>query len=269
MSQTAPTLPPGRYRFTNVAKAEVYKILTVPSTLILLVVTVVTGFLTTGLVTNAALHHPKGYYFGFDPTQSALTGMVLVGLTGGVFGALLITAEYASGTIRTTLAAIPRRRLLLSAKVAVAAVFTVVFCEVFSFVSFFFGEAVLSGGGAPSASIGAPGALRAVTMTGLAIAFLALMSLGFGLILRSTAGAIAAYAGVVFVLPLIMHEISENAVRYLPTNILTQSLMATVNQGPVGPVGGPVSPTVGLTLMAIYAASALVAGSALFVRRDA
>ena len=42
-----------------------------------------------------------------------------------------------------------------------------------------------------------------MAMTGVFIALMALMSFGFGLILRSTAGAIAAFVGVVFVLPLV------------------------------------------------------------------
>ena len=65
-----------------------------------------------------------------------------------------------------------------------------------------------------------------------------------------------------------MHGISESDVRYLPTNILTNSIMSTVNQGPGGPFG-PVSPAVGLLLMALYAAIALAVGAVLFVRRDA
>ncbi len=71
-------------------------------------------------------------------------------------------------------------------------------------------------------------------MTGLFIALMALMSFGFGLIFRSTAAAIAAFVGVVFVLPLVMHGISEPDLRYVPTNILTNSIMSTVNQGPGG-----------------------------------
>jgi ABC-2 type transport system permease protein len=86
--------------------------------------------------------------------------------------------------------------------------------------------------------------------------------------LRSTAGAIAAFVGVVFVLPLVMRAISEHIVRYLPTNILTDSIMSTVNQGPGGNYQ-PVSPAVGLLLMAIYAAVPLAAGAVLFMRRDA
>jgi ABC-2 type transport system permease protein len=268
MTQAIQTAPLGHYRIKNVVKAEVAKMVSLPSTVITLGLTVVAGLLVTGLVTNAALHHSSQWYNGFDPTQAALTGLIVAGLTGGVFGALLITGEYSSGTIRATLAATPRRPLLLAAKVGVAAAATVVFCELLSFVSFFLGQAILSGGGAPSASLGSPGAFRAVSMTGLFIALLALMSFGFGLIFRSTAAAIASFVGVVFVLPLVMRGISQHTVRYLPTNILTNSIMATVNQGPGGAVK-PLSPAIGLLLMAIYAAIVLVAGVVLFLKRDA
>jgi ABC-2 type transport system permease protein len=267
--QATRPLRPGHYRVKDVVRSETAKILTLPSTAITLGLTVVAGLLVTGLVTNAALHHSPGYYNGFDPTQAALTGLLVAALTGGVFGALLITAEYSSGTIRTTLAATPRRPFLLAAKIGVAAVATVVFCELLSFVAFFLGEAILSGGGAPSANLGSPGAFRAVFMTGLFIALLGLMSFGFGLIFRSTAAAIAAFVGIVFVLPLVMHGISQHDLRYVPTNILTNSIMATVKQGG-GPGGAlPVSPGIGLLLMAVYAAIALVAGAVLFVKRDA
>ena len=46
----------------------------------------------------------------------------------------------------------------------------------------------------------------------------------------------------------------------MPTNILTNSIMATVNQGQGGTVQ-PLSPALGLLLMAIYAAIALAAGA--------
>ncbi len=259
------TVAPGHYRLKHVVKSEVVKMLTLPSTAITFGLTVVVGLLVTGLVTNHAASHGG---FGFDPTQQSLTGLIVAGLTGGVFGALLITGEYSSGTIRATLAATPKRPVLLTAKISVTAAATVVFCELLSFVSFFLGQAILSGRGVPTASLASSTSLRAVTMTGIFIALLALMSFGFGLICRSTPGAIAAFAGVVFVLPLVMHGISEPAVRYLPTNILTNSITSTVNQGPGGPLQ-PLSPTLGLVLMALYAAISLAAGAVLFVKRDA
>ena len=262
------SLPPGRYRIMHVVRAEVVKILTLRSTAASLGLTVVAGLLVTGLVAHASLHHGPGFYFGFDPTQSSLTGLIVAGLTGGVFGALLVTGEYSSGTIRTSLAATPRRPVLLVAKTGVTAAAMVVFCEALSFVSFLLGQAILSGGGAPSASLGSPGALRAVMFTGLFIALMALMSFGFGLIFRSTAAAIAAFVGVVFVLPLVMRGISEPDVRYMPTDILTNSVMATVHQGPGGIIR-PLSPVVGLAVMVAYAAVALGAGAVLFLKRDA
>jgi ABC-2 type transport system permease protein len=266
MSQVTVAPTAGHYRLKDVVRSEVAKVLTLPSTAITLGLTVVVGLLVTGLVTHNTGYHPGDP--GFDPTQDALTGLIVAGLTGGVFGALLITAEYSSGTIRATLSATPRRPVLLAAKIGVTTAATVVFCELLSLASFFLGQAVLSGRGDPTASLSSPGALRAVLMTGVCIALLALMSFGFGLIVRSTAGAIAWFAGVVFVLPLVMHGISRPAVRYLPTNILTNSVMSTVNQGQGGPFQ-PLSPAVGLGLMVAYAAVALAAGAVLFVKRDA
>jgi ABC-2 type transport system permease protein len=256
------------YRVKNVLKSEMAKIFTLRSTLITLGLTVVTCVLVTGLVTNQAGHHDPGWYGGFDPTQTSLTGMVVAALTLGVFGVLLISSEYSSGTIRSTLAATPGRPVLIATKAGVTAAVTVVFCELLSFVSFFVGQAILSAGDAPTANLGSPGAFRAVFLTGLFVALLALMSFGFGIIFRNTAASIAAFAGVVFVLPLVMHTISQSTVRFLPSNILVNSIMSTVNQGSQG-ANGPLSPAIGLVVMALYAAIALAVGGALFLRRDA
>jgi len=257
--------PTGHSGVKHAVRSELVKILTLPSTAIILGVTAVAGLLVTGLVTNSVQYHPGDP--GFDATQEALTGLVIAALTGGVFGALLITAEYSSGTMRATLSATPRRPVLLAAKMGVTAAATVVFCELLSFASFFLGEGILAGRGIPSATLGTPGALRAVLMTGLCISLLALMAFGFGLISRSTAGAIAAFAGVVFVLPLVMHAISQGAVRYLPPTILVNSIMATASQG-FGP-NQPVSAGVGLLLMVLYAGISLATGAVLFMKRDA
>jgi ABC-type transport system involved in multi-copper enzyme maturation permease subunit len=291
-AQVMPAAPPGHYRLKNVVRAEVVKILTLRSTAITLGITVVAVLLVTGLVSNAALGHSPPFYIGFDPTQTSLTGMIIAGLSGGVFGALIITGEYSSGTIRTSLAATPRRPVLLTAKIGVTAVAVVAFCEILSFVSFFLGQAILSGQATPTAtqlqqsgqgpigpdgrllavqfnthaSLSSPGAFRAVWMTGLFIALLALMAFGLGLIFRSTAGALAGFVGVTFVLPLVIRGISEHLVRYMPTNILVNSVMSTQPNG--GPYA-PLSPPIGLLVMVLYAVVALGIGVVLFTRRDA
>lgn len=266
---TLRTEPRGHYRVRHVARAEVAKITSLRSTAITLGLTVVAAVLVTVLVTHAQLHQFPAFYNGFDPTANALSGMIPVALAGGVFGALLITNEYSSGTMRSTLSATPNRPFLLATKIGVTAVLTLVFCEVLSFACFFIGQAVLSGGGAPTASLASSGAARAVLMTGAFIALMTLMAFGFGFLFRSTAAAIAAFVGVVFVLPLVMHGISQAAVPYLPTNMLANSIMVTVRQAPPGAPDAPLSPTVGLLLMVLYAAIALAAGAVRFVKRDA
>lgn len=267
MAQVVRPARAGHHQFRHVVRGEVLKVITLRSTAITAGFTLVAGLLVTGLVTHAALHQPSGY-LGFDPTQDSLTGLIIAGLTGGVFGALLITGEYSSGTIRATLAAVPRRPVVLAAKLGVAAAAAVLFSETLSFGSFFLGQAILAGGGAPSASLSSPGALRAVTLTGLCIALLALISFGFGLAFRSTAAAIGAFVGVVFVLPLVLRGISERYLRYAPTSILTNSIMSTVAPGPGG-ILRPLSPPLGLALMVLYAAITVAAGCVVFLRRDA
>jgi ABC-type transport system involved in multi-copper enzyme maturation permease subunit len=267
MTRAVRTVPARRYRVEHVAKSEAVKILTLRSTAITLGVTVVATLLVTALQARVDLHHSPSWYTGFDPTQESLSGLIVAFLTAGVFGALIVTSEYSSGTIRTTLAATPRRPTLLAAKTGVAALAAAVFCELLSFASFTLGQAILSGGGAPHANLASPGALRAITMTGLFIALLALMSFGFGLIFRSTAGAIAAFVGVVFVLLIVMKGISERYIRFTPTYIVINSITATVRSHGGGP--SSVSPAVGLGLMALYASIALIAGAVLFIVRDA
>jgi ABC-2 type transport system permease protein len=268
MTTAAMPVPATHYRVKHVIKSEVMKVMTLPSTAITVGVTVVLSLLVTALVAHAALHHGPGFYIGFDPTQETLTGMIVAGLTAGVFGALLITGEYASGTVRASLAATPKRPVLLAAKLVVTAAITVAFFELLSFATFFLGQAILHSGGAPSVSLGSTGALRAVTLTGLFVSLLALMSFGWGLICRSTAAAIGAFVGVVFVLPLVMRGISEHLLRYVPTNILVNSIMSTIHQGPGG-IDQPVTPAVGLLLMTLYAVLVVGVGTVLFMKRDA
>lgn len=258
------TRPAATYRVRNVMQAEVSKLVSLSSTFWMMAVAVLGAGLVTFFATHAALHHNADWYQGFDPTQTSLVGLLVSALLLGVFGALMVTSEYSSGSIRVSLAATPRRPLFLAAKFAVGAIVTLAVSEIVSFACFWFGQAVLSSGGAPTASLGQPGVLRAVVMSGAFLGLLSMLSFGLGLIWRSTAGAVAAFAGVAFVLPLILRAMPGQNWRYAPTVMLTNSVMQTFRQGP-----NPLSPTVALVLMISYTAAVLVAGVALFLRRDA
>ena len=202
----------------------------------------------------------------FDPVEQGFAGLAIGQLALGVLGALLITTEFSSGMIRATLAAVPNRPLLLAAKAAVLAAVTLAAGEVVAFGTFAFGEAVLRSG-PPHATLGQPGVLRAVLLAGAYPALIALIALGLGAVIRHTAGAICAVAGILFVLPLILlplgDSIQHSVGQFLPMLIAENSLSA------VKPVAHSLSPGMGLGMLGLYAAAAMAVGTWALARRDA
>src|SRR5580704_12053895 len=97
----------------------------------------------------------------WDPTNESLAGTIFGQLAIAVFGVLAITGEYASGTIRSSIAAVPRRTPLLAAKAAVYGGVAFVLGELVSFASYFLGQALFSGK-APVSHLGDPGVFRAI-----------------------------------------------------------------------------------------------------------
>src|SRR5947208_3473743 len=77
-----------------------------------------------------------------------------------VLGVLTMSSEYSSGSIRTTLAAVPRRMLVLAAKAIVFAGLVFITAELVTFIAFLAGTA--TGAGAPTASLGDGAVLRAL-----------------------------------------------------------------------------------------------------------
>jgi ABC-2 type transport system permease protein len=87
--------------------------------------------------------------------------------------------------------------------------------------------------------------------------------LGLGAIVRHSGAAIATYAGLVLVLPMILLPLPGNAWRFGPLVILGNSVAAAEA------LPGMLSPWTGFAVMALYAGVALVAGGICLVRRDA
>jgi ABC-2 type transport system permease protein len=251
------------YGLRQAVRAEWAKIGSVRSTTWTLLATVVGTLLVTFLATRN-IHRAGAGGRDFDPTNQSLTGLAIGQLTIGLLGVLMITGEYGSGTIRSTLMATPRRPLLLGAKALVIAAISFVVGEALAFACFFLGRSLLSGH-APLASIGQPGVLRALVLTGAYMALLGLFGLGIGVIIRHSSGAIAAFVGVIFLLPTLLEPLNSygNPSRFTPEAILADSVAAVV------PQSGQLSPMVGFLLMALYSAVALGVGMLLLHRRDA
>ena len=271
---SVPTRRTGYYSLVNVIRAEWTKIRSVRSTTwtlgATLLLAVAIGVIVTGTEANRWAHRSIQDTLTFDPTSLSLTGLLAGQLAIGVLGVLVMGGEYGTGTIRTTFAAIPNRPLVLAAKTAVLGVVALVVAEVASFGAFLIGQAILSGT-TPTATLSDPGVLRAVTGGGLYVAVLGLLTLGIATVVRHTAGAIAAFAGILFVLPLIASALPSsigNAIsRFLPETIGT-SMTAVVRGLGVGH-GAPVfSPWVGFGILCGYALGALVIGGVVLMRRD-
>jgi ABC-type transport system involved in multi-copper enzyme maturation permease subunit len=272
-TSTLPDIPPGRYGWAGSARSEWTKLRTVRSTtwslVTMIVLSIGIGVLATATEASRWASTPSFGRLGFDPTSLSLTGLLFGQLAIGVLGILVVSAEYGTGTIRATLAAIPNRRLVLATKAAVFATVSVVVGLVVSFAAFFIGQAMLAGS-APHATIGGPGVLRAVIGAGLYLAVLGLLAMGLATIIRHTAGAISAFVGVLFILPLVTQalpfSLRQSVGKFLPANI-GANLITTVHQS--GPNAAAFSPWVGFALLCGYAVVALGTGAWLLQRRDA
>jgi hypothetical protein len=252
-----------RYDLGRSVRAEVTKLRTIRSTTWTLLATVVGTLVVTVLSTNG-LHHVGRGAGQFDPTNQSLSGIAIGQLTIGLLGVLMITGEYGSGTIRSSLAATPRRPLFVGAKVLVIAAVSLVVGELLTFGCFFTGRAILTGN-TPVASLGQPGVLRALLLTGAYLALLGMFGLGLGIIIRHTAGAITAFVAAIFLLPLLLQPLHAhgNPSRFTPEDILANSVAAVVHQS------GQLAPLTGFLLMVLYCAVALGLGTVLLHRRDA
>ena len=286
--------PPGRVGLFRAMAAEWTKFWSVRSTMWTLVATgvAVIGLcaLSTGTVSPNDIIE--------DPTRRSLIGVFLGQLIFGVLGVLVMSAEYGTGTIRATLSAVPRRPSVLAAKILVFGAVAVVVSEIFTFIAFGIGQAILraknavgSASALPqraqelgvkiphevvgslsagSASLGQPGVLRAVIGAGLYLAVLGLLALGLATIIRHTAGAISAFVVVVLVLPLVVQalpmSISNAVARYLPANI---GLVLFSTHGVPDRVGPAFSPWSGFALLVLYTVVVLAIGCWVLVRRDA
>ncbi len=286
---------PGRVGLRRAMTAEWTKMWSVRSTMWTLVATAVAVVGLSALSTGTR----SASDIVDDPTRLSLIGVFLGQLIFGVLGVLVMSAEYGTGTIRATLAAIPRRPVVLAAKILVFGGVALVVSEVFTFVAFAIGQAILSARHAVgaqaiiaqhahqlgvkvppavkglvsstgSASLGQPGVLRAVVGAGLYLAVLGLLALGLATIIRHTAGAISAFVGVVLVLPLIVEalpaSINDAVARYLPANIGLVLFSTSEVPDHLGPA---FSPWTGFALLVLYTVFVLGLGCWVLVRRDA
>lgn len=230
--------------FVDVVRSEWTKLRSVRSTVWTILTALAVGI---GLSALVAAISANDYANGgdsvalWDPTAISTVGGFFAQLALAVLGTLVITSEYATRSIRTSLAAVPRRGRLLGAKAAVVGAVALAVGLVMAFGSFLIGQALISGK-APTASLSDPGVFRAVAGVGLYVAAIALLGMALGALLRSTAGAIFSLVAMLYVLPGVVQALPEGVrdplTKFWPT--IAGSQITTTVQDPemLGPWAG-------------------------------
>ncbi|MDQ6781996.1 MAG: ABC transporter permease subunit [Actinomycetota bacterium] len=266
-----PDLP--RAGLGAVMHSEWIKLRTVRSTVITLSLTVVLGIGEGTLISLGLGNAYKNDNFGnavFDPTSISLGGLAsFVGfaqLSLIVLGVLVVTSEYSTGMIRTSLAAVPRRGRLLAAKALVFALVALVVGEITGFVAFFVGQVVLAGQNAPHAVLSDPHVARAVMGSGLYLALVGLVAVGVGGLIRNTAGAIFTLVAVIIVLPPLSNLLPASVGRPLrefwPTEAGSQIISVHRSAHSLGSWAG-------LGVLLAFATVVMALGAVSILRRDA
>jgi ABC-2 type transport system permease protein len=259
--------------------------------------------ITAGTAANMA--NNPGNKAGFDATQISLGAFFELGqLIIAVIGAMVITSEYSTGMIRTSLTAQPRRGVVYAAKAIAFTSVTLVISLVTAFVAFFVGQAMLSGkgvaaslfhtvtipassnvnctGGGPGSGPGnctatffgtdvitASTVLTAIIGTALFVTIVALIAFGVGSIVRHTAGTIAIVIAFLFIVPILELTLPQNwhndIMRFLP-DAANQVVSTTIAGNGPGHLWSA-WPQLGVT--ALWAVVLVAVGAYLFRKRDA
>jgi ABC-2 type transport system permease protein len=257
----------GRVTFAGALRSEFTKIRSVRSTYwtLLAMFVVVVGF--GALACFGASHGPHGPYF--DPARQSLAGLYIGQLIIGVLGVLVISSEYSTGMIRTTLTTNPHRGMMIAAKGVVFAVVAFVVSMVTAFVAFFIGQAIMSSDHI-STTLGSPNVLRAVIGGALFLTACGILAFGLGLLLRHTAAGISATVALLFVVTILVNFLPQSwqnhVDKWIPALAGGQIWMATAQPPGNTPMFGPWT---SFAVLCGYAVIAVAAGVTLFRKRDA
>jgi ABC-2 type transport system permease protein len=249
-------------RMPGVLLAEWTKIRTVRSTAVTLLLTVA---LSAGLAWVAGLSFRASFAaltpaqrHAYDPLFATFYSLTVGQLALVAFGVLAIGSEYRSGTIRLSLAAVPRRGQFYGGKVVAVTLVAVTFLTA---------QAAL---GPHGTSLGAPGSAQAAVGACLYLTLICLLGLGLTTLLRSSASALGILVPVLFLDGQGLGNVPRlNAVlRYFPDQAGTVIMHLAAPPGH-GRFSRPYGPWAGLAIMLAWTAAALLLGYLRLARADA
>jgi len=252
---------------TRVLRSEWTKIRSVRSTLWTLVtaltVTVGLSALICAFTASQFDKLGKREQLTFDAVQTSFSGSGLGQLAMIAFGVMVVSGEYSTGMIRSSLAAVPQRSVFLAAKILVAGTLVLLVGMATSFLAFFIGQALL---GEHSVSIEDEGVLRAVAGGGVYMTLIALFAMGLTFLLRSPLLAFAILMPFFFLISNILGTVdaTKEYAQYLPDQA-GKTVTAVVPES----LDRPYGPYEGLLIMVAWTVAALIAGWIVLKKRDA
>ena len=276
MSSTAVTGVVSRAGAAQALRSEWVKLRTVRSTAWSLLVFVGISILFTSLLTSGSSTEggSPGHGGDNDIVLDSLAGVWFGAIAAAVLAVLVITSEYSTGMIRTTLLANPRRRTVLAAKTVIVGGVVLVLGLATSAACFQIGQWFLRGncfnydGGYPAVTLADHEALRAVLGTGVYLGLLAVFALGVGAVLRHTAGAITVVLATLLAPVIALNFLPDSIADWVEKYCLMGAGLA-IQQTVVRDDSIALSPERGLLVAAAYAAVPLLVALWLIGRRDA
>jgi ABC-2 type transport system permease protein len=252
----------------NALAAEWSKLASLRSTYLTLGLGLLLSVGTTALVCLALGSTQDDWSPDFSPVTTSMIGTIWALIIYAVFGVLVASREYSGGLIRLTLTATPRRGRVLGAKLALAGVTMLVFGLLTTVGMFLVGQAVLGAYGMPTTDLGDADARRMVLGLGVVMPFFPIVGLALGVLLRSTAGAITAVLGLLW-LPEVFGEFLPTWLQKHVLSLLPSNAMDSITNAHIEPSATNVDPVVGAVIAGAWLVAIVGAAYVALVRRDA
>ncbi len=200
-----------------------------------------------------------------DSLSLSLAGLRITQLIIGVLGVVVVSSEYSTGLIRSTLQSVRSRLSVLRAKSVVFATSTFVVVGIAACAAFFVGKATY-GGIQPELGLSDPGVVRVLVGTVLYTVGVGLFGVALGFLLRGAAAAIGVLFATLLIVPalagLLPWSWATSLTEVLPSNagdaVMTLSPSSTL-----------LSPTSGAIVVALWVVGLLVLAGVALRSRDA
>jgi len=205
-------------------RAELLKISSLRSTVVLASTAVATSMLVSGLVSHA--DDPPRPGDSQSPLATSFGGLILAEILIAALGALAATSDYSSNTIRAALIAFPQRGRLYLAKLGACAVLVGAVALAATAGSLVVGQWILHGTDA-ALTASTPHLPRVLLGAVYYLLGWGLAGFGIGLAVRRTAPAIGVVVVVLWVLPGLLSVYDLTLSNYVAPTATGQELLTT------------------------------------------